>query len=183
MTFNVIIKTIQELTDEELQQLNEASKREFLVSLPPRKILESGNRKYFLILNDKNVLAMGQLLPVEPILFNNEEFYISGIGGIIANEKGKGYGRQIMVSIRNELISQDKTGVGFCKLKNKGFYEKCGFKTNTSSLVRFIYRGENPMTADVENECIFYQDGSDNFMEKVIEAPNLEVALPFPPTW
>lgn len=180
-----VIKTIEELTDQELEQLNIASKREFKVTLPSREDL--AGRYFFLLKAKGQILAMGQLLPIEPIILGNEKFSIFGIGGIIANEKGKGYGSQIMTVIKDKLTSLKQTGVGFCKLKNKGFYEKCGFATDIPSLRRFIHhtQGEKniPNQADEENECIFYQDGTDKFMEKVLKNSSTEVNLPIPPVW
>ncbi|MBI2593724.1 GNAT family N-acetyltransferase [Candidatus Daviesbacteria bacterium] len=176
----VIIKTLQNLTDSEIDQLNEASEREFKVSLPPKeKMLD---RHFFLLEQRKEVLAMGQLLPVEPIKFNSEEFFVLGIGGIIAKQKGKGYGKAIMAAIKDWLVNRNKTGIGFCKLKNKGFYEKCGFLTNIDLLNRFVYLGTEKFYADSENECIFYMDGNDQFMEKVLNNPD-QVVLPIPPVW
>lgn len=177
----VITKTLQDLTDSEFDQLSEASKREFKVSLPPKEKMLDWH--FFLLEEQEEVLAMGQLLPVEPIKFNNEEFFVLGIGGIIAQHKGRGYGKAIMTVIKNWLINRNKTGVGFCKLKNKGFYEKCGFLTNIDSLNRFVYLGTEKFHADSENECVFYMDGNDQFMEKVLKGPNLQVLLPIPPVW
>lgn len=174
-----IIKSIEQITDEELAQLNEASKKEFNVSLPPREDLY--DRYFFLLKDNEKVLAMGQLLPVEPIIFNNEKFFVLGIGGIIAQEKGKGYGKEIMKAIRKFLVRKNKTGVGFCNLKNKGFYEKSGFLTNITSLGRMIYKPQD-FRADKENECIFYQDSEDQFMQKVLKSDG-EVSLPIRPVW
>ena len=67
-------------------------------------------------------------------------FLSSILGGIIANEKGKGYGKQVVVAIREYLIACDTTGLGFCFPKNQGFYEKCGLKVDTHSTQRFVYR-------------------------------------------
>jgi len=67
------------------------------------------------------------------VIFAHETFSFLNIGGIIANEKGKGYGKQIMRAIREYLISSDTIGLGFCFPHNQGFYEKCGLEVNTMS--------------------------------------------------
>lgn len=38
------------------------------------------------------------------------------------------------------------------------------------------------MQADRENECIFYQNGADHFMEKVLSSHEY-IILPVPPAW
>ncbi len=175
----LFIKTIKEVNDEELKQLNEAAIREFKTTLPPR--MELVDRNFFLLFEGKRLLAMGQLIPIEPVFYKGEKFSILGIGAIVSNKKGKGYGRQVMTAIRTYLVSHDKTGVGFCGIYNKGFYEKCRFFVDANSSSRFVYKKGKKQV--IGKDCVVHLDGSDRFMEKVLSSPKGEILVPCPPTW
>lgn len=177
----LLVKAGGELSEQEIGQINQAKAREFKVSPLNEKQLET--TLFFLLLGHQKILAMGELIPVNPIKFNKEVFSVLGIGGILANEKGKGYGRKIMSAIKDYLISQDKTGVGFCGLNNKGFYEKCGFKVETALIKRFVFQENDRKITNSEDDCVVYLDASDRFMEKVLLHSDQEVMLPRPPDW
>lgn len=177
----LLVKTGGELSGQEIDQINQARAREFKASPLNEKQPEAA--LFFLLLGHQKILAMGELIPVKPIKFNKEVFSVLGIGGILANEKGKGYGRKIMSAIKNYLISQDKTGVGFCGLNNKGFYEKCGFKVDTTSIKKFVFQEDGRKITNSGDECVVYLDASDRFMEKALLYPDQEVMLPRPPDW
>jgi hypothetical protein len=171
-----------ELTDHQYTQLNDSSQREFRLRLPAKP--EMSDRRYFLLVETETekILASGYVKFIHPVLFNHETFSFLNIGGIIANEKGKGYGKQIMMAIRAHLISCDQTGLGFCFPRNQGFYEKCGFTVDTHSTQRFIYRdGGERRTA--EGQYILYQEASDRFMENVLSHGDQEVFVPDPTIW
>lgn len=171
----------EELTENQFSQINSAFLREFQTTFP--SIQKLAGRQFFLLLRGEKILAMGQLLPIEPVLYNGETFSLLGIGGIIANEKSKGYGKQIMTAIHRHLIAKDKTGVGFCMTHNKGFYEKCGFTVDTISVQRFIYQKGGKEITEQQGQIIFYFNGSDHFMEKILSDSDEKVLLPIPPTW
>jgi len=171
-----------ELPDQHYTQLNEASQREFQVRLPAKP--ELSDRRYFLLVETATgkILASGYLKPIHPVICNQETFSFLNIGGIIANDKGKGYGKQIMSAIREYLISHNTIGLGFCFPNNQGFYEKCGFTVETMSTQRFISRnGVERLTA--EGQYILYQDSSDRFLEKVLAQGEHEVSVPDPTIW
>ncbi|MBI4999423.1 GNAT family N-acetyltransferase [Candidatus Gottesmanbacteria bacterium] len=154
----IIFKNALELTDKEIKEINDACVREFHDS-------------------------MGQLISVEPVKFKDETFSILGIGGIVSNIKGKGYGKKIMTAIKQYLIKNCKTGIGFCGLFNRPFYEKCGFFVNQNSLQRFVYYEKSKKIVNVEDEAVLYFDSDDHFMEKALAYPTEEVLLPRPPNW
>jgi len=171
-----------ELTDHYYTQLNEASLREFRLRLPAKP--ELSDRLYFLLgeTETENILTSGYLKPIHPVIFAHTIFSFLNIGGIIANEKGKGYGKQVMIAIRDYLIFSDKIGLGFCSPRNQGFYEKCGFKVDTISTQRFIYKNEGEERT-AEGQYIIYQDSSDCFMEKVLSQRDQEIFVPDPTIW
>lgn len=170
------------LDDQYYTQLNEASQREFRVRLPAKP--EIHDRFYFLLVatETEKLLASSYLKPISPVICNQEIFSFLNIGGIIANEKGKGYGKQLVSAIRDHLIAHDTIGLGFCFPHNQRFYEKCGLTVETRSTHRFIYRnGEERLTA--EGQFLLYQDRSDHFLEQVLAQGEHEVWVPDPTIW
>ena len=170
-----------ELTEAEFHQIKHAWIREFD---PPDLTKEQfANSLFFLLIEEETIFALGELIPIEPIEFAGELFDILGIGGIVANKKGRGYGKLIMQAIKDHLAAVDKTSVGFCEGRVKGFYEKCGFKVEIDLIERFIYVEREKSFRNTEDDCVLYWDGSDKFVEKVLSMPNDKLILPRPPNW
>lgn len=163
-------------------QLNEASQREFSLRLPARPQMH--DRLYFLLVETEaeKLLASGYLKLIAPAICNQQTFSFLNIGGIIANEKGKGYGKQLVCAIVDHLIAHDSIGLGFCFPRNQGFYEKCGLTVEPRATHRFIYRNDQQrLTA--EGQFLLYQDNSAHFLEKVLTQGEHEVWVPDPTIW
>lgn len=174
-------KTGNELTEAEFSQINRARVREFKAPLIAREKVDGS--LFFLQAEGGEILAMGELFLIEPVVFDDERFSIMGIGGIVANEKGKGYGKKIMPAIKDHLLSCGITGVGFCEMHNRGFYEKCGFEVDTNLIRRFVFLEDGRRIVNMEDDCVLYLDGSDGFVEKVLNRPDEIVDLPRRPDW
>lgn len=177
----LLIKSGKEIKDNEFKQIKEAYFREFKEELVEKKKI--ANHTFFLLIKKERILAFGGLIPVELVKFNKETFNILGVGGVISNQKGKGYGKKIVVAIKKYLLLKGKTGVGFCGLHNTGFYKKCGFKIDKGSIKRFVHYKDNKKALNASDDCVLYLDGSDNFMKKVLSNPGENIFLPRPPDW
>lgn len=177
----LIVKTGKELSVAEIKQINKAKTREF--KTPPLDKEQLVQTLFFLLLDNNKILAMGELIPIEPVSFNGELFSIFGFGGIVANEKDKGYGREIMTAIKDHLSKVDKTGVGFCAIRNKGFYEKCGFNVNSYIIKRFVFKKGKETITNKEDDCVIFYEGSDSFIRKASSIPDQEILLPRKPDW
>lgn len=177
----MIVKPGSELEESELSQIKEAIFREFKV---PFNINDQAEDRLFFLLKDKDaIIAMGVLWEVKPVIFNEEAFTVYGVLNVVANIKGKGFGKKVVTAMRDYLIKNNLTGIGFCMPKNAGFYEKCGFMINAVSTQRFVYmKGEERIT-NQDGQYIFYIDGSDKFMEKVLTSPDQEVSIPTENLW
>lgn len=174
------IKPGIELSEEEIREINASKNREWKNTSLTESEMKSN---VFFLLKDENgsIIAQGALQEVNDVVFNNERFDILGIGGIIANVKGEGYGRRLMTEIREYLVREKKSAVGFT---NKfEFYEKCGFSTDIASLKRFVYLKDGERITNTDDEGIVYFDGPDQFMEKVLRNPEEEVFLKTAPAW
>lgn len=179
----IIFKNVSELTDKEIMGINEACTREFHEPFKKSVKSESSKRLLFLLKDNSNILAMGQLITVEPVIFMGETFSVLGIGGIVSNIKGKGYGKKIMLAIKQYLIKSHKSGIGFCGSFNRPFYEKCGFSVDPSLTQKFVYYQGKKRILNPHNEVVVYFDQDRSFMEKVLASPKEEVFLPRPPNW
>jgi len=177
----IVVKTGTELSEDEIIQINQAIAGEFKAAPVDKEKLRK--TLFFLLVSDRKILAMGGLVPVEPVSFQGELFSIMGIGGIVANEKGKGYGKKVMATIINYLSKYDKTGVGFCTMRNKAFYEKCGLKVNSEGIKRFVFKNGEKAITNEGDDCVIFYEGLDNFMKKVLSVPDQEVILPRKPDW
>lgn len=177
----VVIKQGTELSEAEIEQINTAKLKEW--NVPP---LDEEQRKHIIVLiKDENctILAQGQLVPLEDVIFDNEEFSCVGIGGVIANKKGQGYGRILMQEIKAYLEMHNTTGIGFTGKDTVGFYKRCGFLADYTSLKRFIHMKNGKKITNTTEECVFYFDSEDRFMEKVLSKPNFYIFLPRDPDW
>jgi GNAT superfamily N-acetyltransferase len=178
----IVIKKGKDLNREEIEAINLAKAREWKVA-PMNK--EHKEKHIFVLLKDPddNILAQGQLVPIENIVFNGETFSALGIGGIIANIKGQGYGRELMAGITAYLKKQNKSGFGFTGDKQIGFYKKCGFSTHLSVIKRFVHKKDGKKIINRRETWVFGLDAEDRFLEKVLSKPKLEVFLPRDPDW
>jgi hypothetical protein len=175
------IKPGSELTESELGQINASLFREFKVPAAPRNDLK--NKLFFLFKEEDEILAMGALMKVEPVYFNDEKFTLHGVVEIVANRKGEGYGMQVVTAMRDHLMKNDLIGLGFCMPKVQGFYEKCGFLIDTTSVQRFVYVKDGERITNQDGQLIFYQDSSARFMEKVLTNKDKEVSIPTKDLW
>lgn len=169
------------LSDSHHAQLDAAEHREFGLGLPAKA--ELADRLYFLLVDGETILACGYLKPIHPVIFSEETFSFLNIGGVIANEKGKGYGKQVMLAMREYLLAHDQTGLGFCFPHNQGFYEKCGFTVEADATPRFIYHDANGQRFTAEGQYILYLESSDRFMGKVLADRQALVSVPDPSIW
>ncbi len=175
-----IINGVQ-LNEKQMQQISAALLREFNLALPEKSQLIG--HVFFLLTDGDKLLAMAKVFPFEPVFFNGESFSLLGIGGMVAFEPGKGYGKQIVQAISKYLKDNNKTGVGFCKPSNQGFYLKSGLNIDEKATPRFVFRKNGQEIRNPDGQQVVYQDGPDRFMEKVIRHDVLEIWIPDTTIW
>lgn len=181
MSAQIVIKTVYELTEHEVFQINEALFREFKVPFTVDD--ETKTLQFFLLKQQDVIVALGALQEVRPVIFNGENFVIYAVLHVVSNMKGKGFGKQVVVAMNDYLSSRNKTILGFCMPRNAGFYEKCGFTIDTTSTQRFVYTTGNKRITNQDGQCIFYKDSTDEFMKKVLANPTIEVSIPTQNLW
>lgn len=170
-----------DLTDDELNQANAAVLREF--GAAPLRRDDMGDRLWFFLKEGAAIVAMGGLQTVEPVLVAGAAFSVRGFVEVIANVKGRGYGTRVVTAMRAALLSQDLTGIGFCRPAVRGFYEACGLAIETGSTQRFVYQTEDRAITNQDGQILFYQESSARFMATVLADPSHAVLLPTDGLW
>lgn len=180
----MVITTIKnglELSGSERKQIQYSLLREFNVPFPTREQLT--NKTFFLLKEGNEILSMGAMLLTYPVVFKNQNFKIYGFVNIISNIKSKGYGKTVVAMMKKFLSDKNASGIGFCKPSNQGFYERCGLTIDTTSTQRFVYLKGDKRITNQDGQYIFYQDSTDNFMNKVIADRTSDVYIPFADLW
>lgn len=170
-----------ELTDAELKHINDAVFGEW--KIPAKNREEFKETLFFFLKDGEQILAMGGLMTTTPVIFNGEEFTILGVVEVVATIKGKGYGRKVVDHLREYAMQRQFSVLGYTMPKTTPFYEKCGFNIETYSTHRFVYNYNGKKIADDEGQVLFYLNGKDKFMEKVLAEPTKEVILPTDRLW
>ena len=174
----ITVKHGASLTENEINEINKALDREFTISSEPREFLR--NRLFFLLKDKMEIVSFCSLVEVKPVYLNKKEFSLMGIVHVVANSKAKGYGKKVVTAMKNYLESKRLTAIGFTHIKNKGFYEKCGFIFPPISTKRIVtQRGET----NEDGQIIFCIDGADHFIETVLSNPNEVVTIPKENLW
>ncbi|MBD2753845.1 GNAT family N-acetyltransferase [Spirosoma validum] len=60
------------------------------------------------------------------ISIDNELYTIAELVGLVATAPGKGYGRNLLSLIQENVKSRNINLISFCEAANRGFYQKCG---------------------------------------------------------
>jgi hypothetical protein len=175
------IKTFPKLTKKELAQIKTTKLQEF--GSESIQVIDQ-NSLFFLLYEQRSLVAHAELTPIGPAMFRNETFIISGIGGVVANRKFQGYGRQLMSMIKDHLRANQLLGIGFSGLVNKLFYEKCDLFVSSQDIKRFVYYDQGKPAVNPNDECvIIYDCAPGEFSQKLAKYPKEEVLLPRKPDW
>ena len=177
----VIIKPGTELKKIEINQIDKSIYRAFRVPPVTKDYLE--DKLFFLLKKESEILAMGALWKVTPVIFIQHTYTFYGLLEVIANIKGRGYGRRVVVAMREYLAARNLTAFGFTMPKNIGFYEKCGFDIEKYSTKRFVYMKDGDRITNQDGQVIFYLDASDQFMKKILSQRDEEVSIPTDGLW
>ena len=129
---------------------------------------------YFLYESDK-LLALGKVLDISPVIFMKKEYSIRSFGGIIAIEKGKGYGRILVEEIRKDIEDSNLSCFSFCE--HDEFYRKCGFEIIPNAISRFRFEGH---TSPTEGPHVLCLNGKDNLIKEIQDNPDEDINLPIP---
>jgi len=170
-----------ELSEDEIFQMNEASVREFGMKFEVNDATRG--RLYFLLKDGNTILAQGALGEVSPVIFDGVTYSILGIYDVIAHTKKRGYGKKVLLKMKEYLISRNRVGLGFCMPLNAQFYEKCGFGVEKESTHRFVFLKNEERIVNKDGQYVIYLDASNTFIKKVLADSEKEVILPTEGLW
>jgi len=128
---------------------------------------------FFIVKDNKEIVALGRIILID-INYLGKSYEIFGFGDIASLEKGKGYGKILMSSMKKYSQKNKKTALGFCHNTRIPFYEKCGFKTKKKTTKKFFYLGKNKGEKKYArfysrcNPVIIYLSGKDRFVEDIL---------------
>ncbi len=131
------------------------------------------NHIFFKVIDNKKIMCVGRLIPAR-IEFRKKGYNILGIADIVSLIKKKGYGKILMVKMKEFGKKKKKTMIGFCFRKNSPFYKKAGYDITKNQVVRFMYKNEKKKIyggKDINkiNVDVVYLRGEDKFIEKFIK--------------
>jgi hypothetical protein len=107
--------------------------------MKPEEFRNRFRRSEFHLLTDpvSNLLSVARINFNFKLKIDEKEYQIAELVGFIAIEILKGYGKELLVYISDNLKNRSIEAIGFCKNKNSAFYESCGLKIFYDS-VKFL---------------------------------------------
>ncbi len=169
----------RDLTQDEIALIGHFRRTEFHVSDPVTEDTEFSEQIFFLLQEGEDTLAFGRLKPLE-VTFQSKTYEILGIASIVAAEKSKGNGKALVGHIKEHILKDGRTGLGFCSPKVIEFYEKCGYKTIKDGAARCIYEENGEVIPHKEDSNLIYIDGNDHLGQLIEKNPANTVHLTCP---
>ena len=123
--------------------------------------------------NTKEVLATAVVKPFE-VCFAGHLYSVQGILNVVSAVHRQGYGRIVMAAVKEQLVSEGQTGLGFSKRNVSPFYERCGYKVERDLVERFRERGaESTVSAHPDgDEDVIYVNDYANLVQTILSHPN-----------
>ncbi|MFA6005068.1 MAG: GNAT family N-acetyltransferase [Patescibacteria group bacterium] len=178
----VIVKNAPDLTSEELAVINAWRKKEFnsdtILGGPQNKPFYDS--VFFLNKEGEKIVAFGRLRPLE-VYIGEKKYEIWGIAMIAAVEKFKGYGKQLMFSIKDYVKKYPRTMIGFCGKSVSEFYLKCGYSILYDAQKYFVHIDEQGKK-HYEDEDVLYLEGPDDLI-KQLSSSNPPMITHYVPHW
>jgi len=179
----LVVKKGKNLTPQEIREVNEAKAREW--QIPPMSRHQIAVSTFFHLRNQAGeLLSLVQLLNIPPFEFNKEIFRLTGLGGMISNIKGKGFGRELIQGVIKYLDEKDLTTIGFCDDEVAEFYRESGLPIISGLTKKFVYYDKDGQRKVNDKELnVMYKEGSDQFISKILKIDPKEVILSRTPDW
>ena len=167
----IIAKKCKDLTGEDIKLLIKARKNNFGDKKDYKKDFEP-DTIFFFVRDENKLVSVGGLRPIE-INYLGKNYKIKGICHVVAIEKKKNYGKQVIQAMINYLKKNQKTGLGFCGKHITKFYEIAGLKTKNDFIKRFVYLKPNgEKVVDNDGDGLYYE-GKDKFISKVLKTKSI----------
>lgn len=132
--------------------------------MKPEEFRKRFGKSEFHLLSD----SVSKLLSVGRINFNfkvkidEKDYQIAELAGFVAVEILKGYGKELLGYMGDNLKNRNIETIGFCKNKNSPFYESCGLKIFYNSVKFLREMKDDKWYTPTEDDDIFSLTLSEN---------------------
>ena len=134
------IKHRNELNQRDLDVINEIREKEFdSLRLYDKGFIELSFELWFLARMKAKIVAFGRLRTTS-VQVKNEFYPIFIVQAVASVERSRGYGRSVMISMRDYVERHNIPAIGFCEHKNVGFYTKSEWNVEEEGESRFIFQ-------------------------------------------
>ena len=116
-----------QLTEHEIEKIVSLKKLHWNYSAEEHKNWINNNllKDDIHVLMLENEVIVGYLNLIQTaVILNNETRNFLGIGNVCSKEKGKGYGKKLLMEVNNYLVINKKKGILLCKDELTVFYKK-----------------------------------------------------------
>lgn len=129
--------------------------------------------------DETNILATAVVTPFY-VDFTGIRYPVQGILNVVAAVQGQGYGRTIMAAVKEWLISENQTGMGFAKRSVSPFYTRCGYEVERDLVERFREEcSESTVRPHPDgDEDIFHTNDYANLIQKILSSPDKLAVVP-----
>lgn len=122
--------------------------------------------QWFFVKKQKKIVALGGIRPITAQLLK-KRYKIGGVCCIIALEKKKGYGRDLIQAMIDYAKRTNKTLLGFTKKTE--FFKKVGMETKKDLIKRFVWvKPDGEKVYDDDGDGL-YLEGKNNFIQKLLK--------------
>jgi hypothetical protein len=183
----IVVSTVygRNLSTEELDTINRHKKLEFNTSIiiAPKPGDDDWDKPYFLVRYKGELVAFGRLHTLQ-VEFESEPYTILGIATIIAIQKGRGYGAELMSGMKRYIVESELTAIGFCDPLVSAFYETCGYSIISHGVARFQFldKDKRAIGPPRPNDDVVYLDGRDG-LARNIRVHQSERVITFREAW
>lgn len=135
----------------------------------------------FLLRSDNNeeILATAVVKSFN-IRFDGTTYPVQGILNVVSAVKKQGYGRMVMEAVKEWLIAEQTTGLGFAKRSVSGFYSQCGYQVEKDLVERFREEAEDGTLTphpDGEEDVIYVNERA-NLIQTILRKPTCWAYIP-----
>ena len=135
----------------------------------------------FLLRSDdnKHVLATAVVKPFD-VRFAGVTYQVQGILNVVAAVQKQGYGRMVMAAVKELLIAERQTGLGFAKRGVSEFYSRCGYRVERDLVERFREEAADRTLRphpDGEEDVIYVNDRA-GLIQTILSKPDEWACVP-----
>ncbi len=110
--------------------------------------------EFHLLKEGEKLLAVARINFHFKVQINDVVYPIAELVGFVATEILRGYGKELLAHVKENLTYRKIESIGFCRNKYSPFYESCGFKIFYYKVKHLRERRDNQWYVPVEDDDI-----------------------------